>query len=147
MAAPGRPLSELPLLSAAERSQLAAWNAETERERPAELLGATLPELFAAQVLRTPAALVALIAGEDGAAELRGAGRADGRRWRAGCGLWAWAPRFWRSRSSCRARAELIVALLATHAAGGFYVPLDPAYPAERLSFMLGIDSGAAVVT
>ena len=42
-------------------------------------------------------------------------------------------------------RAELQVALLATHAAGGFYVPLDPAYPAERVGFMLE-DSGAAVV-
>src|SRR6185503_15978790 len=42
-------------------------------------------------------------------------------------------------------RAELLVALLATHAAGGFYVPLDPAYPADRVGFMLA-DSGAAVV-
>ena len=61
---PQRSLSELPLLSAAERGQLAAWNDETRRERPQELLGSTLHGLFAAQVLRTPEA-VALIAGEE----------------------------------------------------------------------------------
>ena len=42
-------------------------------------------------------------------------------------------------------RAELLVALLATLEAGGFYVPLDPAYPAERVGYMLA-DSGCAVV-
>src|SRR5262249_43921376 len=41
--------------------------------------------------------------------------------------------------------AELVVALLATLRAGGFYVPLDPAYPAERLAFLVA-DSGAAVL-
>jgi len=33
--------------------------------------------------------------------------------------------------------ADLVVAMLATLAAGGFYVPLDPAYPAERLTYLL----------
>ncbi|KQV92897.1 hypothetical protein ASC87_27485 [Rhizobacter sp. Root1221] len=33
--------------------------------------------------------------------------------------------------------AELIVGLLATLKAGGAYLPMDPAYPAERLSYML----------
>ncbi|NJL19776.1 MAG: amino acid adenylation domain-containing protein [Leptolyngbyaceae cyanobacterium SM1_3_5] len=32
---------------------------------------------------------------------------------------------------------EMLVALLATLKAGGTYLPLDPAYPAERLNFML----------
>ena len=31
-------------------------------------------------------------------------------------------------------RTELVVALLATLGAGGFYVPLDPAYPEERVA-------------
>ncbi len=40
---------------------------------------------------------------------------------------------------------EMIVAVLGTLRAGGVYVPLDPAYPADRLAYMLE-DSGARVV-
>ena len=41
--------------------------------------------------------------------------------------------------------ADLVATLLAVLKTGAAYVPLDPAYPAERLSFMLA-DSAAAVV-
>ncbi|AJQ94155.1 non-ribosomal peptide synthetase [Gynuella sunshinyii] len=40
---------------------------------------------------------------------------------------------------------ELIIALLAVWKAGAAYVPLDPAYPAERIDFMVQ-DSGVALV-
>ena len=32
---------------------------------------------------------------------------------------------------------DMMVALLAIHKAGGAYLPLDPAYPAERIAFMV----------
>jgi amino acid adenylation domain-containing protein/non-ribosomal peptide synthase protein (TIGR01720 family)/FkbM family methyltransferase len=41
--------------------------------------------------------------------------------------------------------SHLAVAVLAVLRAGGFYVPVDPAYPAERIAFVLD-DSRAAVV-
>ncbi|HYX24727.1 MAG TPA: amino acid adenylation domain-containing protein, partial [Thermoanaerobaculia bacterium] len=40
---------------------------------------------------------------------------------------------------------EMVVSLLAVLKAGGAYLPLDPSYPHERLSFMLR-DGGAAVL-
>ena len=40
---------------------------------------------------------------------------------------------------------EMVVAVLAVWLAGAAYLPLDPAYPAERLAFMLA-DSRASVV-
>ncbi len=41
--------------------------------------------------------------------------------------------------------ADLLIALLAILKCGAAYIPLDPAYPADRLNFMLN-DSGAAVL-
>jgi amino acid adenylation domain-containing protein len=42
---------------------------------------------------------------------------------------------------------ELLVTLLATMQAGGAYIPMDPAYPAERLRMMLEDGRPAVVVT
>ena len=137
VADPEESIWRLPILPEAERRQLLAWN-ETRKEEPSE---SNLFALFAAQAARTPAAL-ALIAGEERlsygelqarTAELAGFLRALGVGPEVAVAIFL--PR----------RAELLVALLATLEAGGFYVPLDPAYPAERVSFMLA-DSGAAVV-
>jgi non-ribosomal peptide synthetase component F len=42
---------------------------------------------------------------------------------------------------------ELVVALLATLKAGGAYLPLDPNYPRERLSFIVGDAETGAIIT
>ena len=140
VAAPKVPILDLPLLSAAERAQLAAWNEEPfERERRES--AETLHGLFEAQARRTPEA-VALIAGEERLTyrELDVRSEALARSLRArgvgpevGVGI------------LLERRAEMVVALLATLKAGGFYVPLDPAYPAERLELLVA-DSGCALV-
>ena len=135
---PARPLSTLPLLTAAERAQLAEWRALGLGAAPP---AGCLHQLFAAQAARTPAAL-ALVAGHERlryaelarrASRLALRLRARGVGPEVGVGLFL-------ERS-----ATLIVAMLATLEAGGFYVPLDPAYPAERLAF-LAADSAAKVV-
>jgi amino acid adenylation domain-containing protein len=43
--------------------------------------------------------------------------------------------------------ADLVVALLAVLKAGGAYLPLDPAFPAERIDFMLSDSEATTVLT
>ncbi len=143
-AAPEMPVSTLPLLAPAERRQLALWNAESAR-RP--LAGGTpageetLARLFAEQAARTPGAtalvvgLTRLTYGDLAARVDRLARRLAAQGVGPEVGVALFLPR----------TADLVVAMLATLSAGGFYVPLDPAYPAERLAFLIR-DSGAAVL-
>jgi amino acid adenylation domain-containing protein len=132
VAEPERPAGDLPILSMAERSQLAAWNATGVRySEGAE--GATLPALFAAQADRTPEAVAVRFEGESLtyrelderssrlAWHLRGLG--VGPDVVVGVAL---------ERS-----LELIVALYAVHKAGGAYLPLDLSHPDERLGRMV----------
>jgi amino acid adenylation domain-containing protein len=131
-------LGDLPLLLPAERRQLLdEWAAG-----PGEpLAGACLHELFAAQAARTPDA-VALVHGTRGVTYAELAARAGGvaRRLRdLGVG-----PEI-RVAVCLERSPELIAALLGVLAAGAAYVPVDPAYPADRRRFMVE-DSGAAMV-
>ncbi|MEA2695279.1 MAG: hypothetical protein QOJ16_4666, partial [Acidobacteriota bacterium] len=140
-AAPDTPVSALPLLAPAERRQLELWNAESARRPAAAGPDETLAGLFAAQAARTPRA-TALVVGLERLTYADLAARADrlARRLAARgvgpeVGVALFLPR----------TADLVVAMLATLSAGGFYVPLDPAYPAERLGFLFA-DSGARVL-
>jgi hypothetical protein len=138
VARPEGRLSEIPLLSPAERHQLLVEWAMTG-EAPAR--GVCLHELFAAQAARTPDA-VALVHGIRTLTYGELAARAGGiaRRLRSlGAGP--------ETRVAvCLERSpDLIAALLGVLAAGAAYVPIDPAYPADRQAFMLE-DSGAAVL-
>jgi amino acid adenylation domain-containing protein len=129
VAAPGRRISDLPLLTAAEREQLLDWGRATARDLPV----ATLPELFAAQVARTPGD-VAVVLG-DRSLTYTGLDRranALAHRLRAlGVG-----PEV-RVALCVQRSLEMVIALLAILKAGGAYVPLDPAYPPDRLEGML----------
>jgi amino acid adenylation domain-containing protein len=140
LAAPACRLSDLPLLTAAERAQLAALN-DAAMAPGADAAFMPVHLQFAAWAARRPAAL-AVAAGpvELTYGELA---RRAGELARTLRGLGV-------GRESVVAllterSPEMVVASLAVLAAGGAYLPLDPAYPRERLMFMLG-DSGARVL-
>ncbi|WP_051112543.1 non-ribosomal peptide synthetase [Nonomuraea coxensis] len=135
---PGTRLSELPLMTAAERHELlTGWNG-TAAAYPER----TLHELVAEQAARTPGAVA--VRAPDGEeltyAELDArAGALAGRLAAAGV-------RAETCVALCLPRGvPQVVALLAVLRAGGCYLPLDAAYPVERLAYLLA-DSGAALL-
>ncbi|HEX7181365.1 MAG TPA: non-ribosomal peptide synthase/polyketide synthase, partial [Thermoanaerobaculia bacterium] len=134
---PERSVWDLPLLPERERRQLLAWN-QTRTEYPRE---ATIHGLFAEQAERTPDAVA--VVGEEGDRtyrELRLRAGLLARRLR-GLGVGPETP-----VGLCVERSPaLIEGMLGILEAGGFYVPLDPAYPAERLRSILA-DTGARVL-
>ncbi|HEU4324676.1 MAG TPA: condensation domain-containing protein, partial [Roseiflexaceae bacterium] len=137
VADPALPIARLPLLTEAERRQLAGWNA-TAQPFPQDLCFHTA---FEAQVERAPDAL-ALVAGGEQLTfrELNARANRLAHHLRAlGVG-----PETLVGLSVERS-AELVVGLLAVLKAGGAYLPLDPTYPAERLRLMIE-DAGVAVL-
>ncbi|MEA2693900.1 MAG: hypothetical protein QOJ16_3287, partial [Acidobacteriota bacterium] len=139
VATPEGLLSELPLLSPAERQQIQEWRGERSRY-PRE---STLPDLFAEQAANAPDA-VALVGGEESlsygelaarvlrlAARLRGLGVGP----EVPVGLFL-------ERSPA-----MVVATLAVLEAGGAYVPLDPGHPAERLAGLLAATEVPVLLT
>jgi amino acid adenylation domain-containing protein len=138
VAAPDRRVSDLALLTEAERRQLLVEGAGARAEYPTRLC---VHELFERQAAATPdaPALEAegrrLSYGELNARAnqlahyLRELGVAPGGR----VGL------------LMERGAAFVVGMFGIFKAGGVYVPLEPTYPPERLAFMLA-DSGAGVV-
>ncbi|WP_410586711.1 non-ribosomal peptide synthetase [Amycolatopsis sp. lyj-23] len=136
VADPAAPVSTLPMLSAAELEDATRW----ADGGPAA--GRTRAhELFRAQVARTPDA----IAVRCGATEVTYR-ELDSRSNRLAWQLRGLGVRAETLVGVCLDRTpDLVVALLAVLKAGGGYLPLDPAYPAGRLTAMLA-DSGAGIV-
>ena len=137
VADPERAIGRLDILGADERRTiLREWNA-TARAVP----GATLPELFAAQVARTPEADAVVF--ED---ERLSYGELDARSSRLAHHLRALGVGPEVVVGLCIERSlAMLVGLVGILKAGGAYLPLDPDYPPERLAFMLA-DAGAPVL-
>jgi amino acid adenylation domain-containing protein len=128
VAGPGRPVSQLELLSEPERHQLLGQWSEGGTVPP----GADIGELIEAQARARPDA-VAVVCGEVllNYAELhdRASDLARYLRWRGVGPDVAVGVSLERSE-------QLVIALLAILRAGGVYVPLDPAAPAERIRYV-----------
>jgi non-ribosomal peptide synthetase component F len=133
-------LSKLPMMSEAELHQLVVeWNA-TESEYPADQC---IHELFEAQAERTPDATA--VVHEDRSMSY---GELNAAANRLAHYLINLGVRTDDRIAICMERSlEMIVALLAVLKAGGGYVPLDPAYPAERLAYVLEDSEPLAVLT
>jgi natural product biosynthesis luciferase-like monooxygenase protein/amino acid adenylation domain-containing protein len=135
---PDLPVGRLPLLGEAESHHLVSVLNDTAAPAPAEPL---VHRQFEAQVDRTPEAEAVVF--RDRSLTFRGlddqANQLAHRLRRLGVGP--------EDRVGlCLERSlEMVVALLAIHKAGAAYVPLDPAYPRDRLAYMLE-DSGARVL-
>ncbi len=130
--------SQIPILTRTEREQLVAGLNETDRDYPKER---TVVDLIRQQVVRRPNAeavryeKVGLTYEELDTISTRLARHLQS----LGVGSESLV-------GVCIERGlEMVVGFLAVLKAGGAYLPLDPAFPAERLRYMLE-DSGARVL-
>jgi amino acid adenylation domain-containing protein/non-ribosomal peptide synthase protein (TIGR01720 family) len=136
---PNRRLAELSLLTEAERHQLLVeWN-DTKLAVPS----VALPELFEAQVTRTPDAVAVVCEGTElSYRELNERANQLARLLtERGTG-----PEQFVALALPRS-TQMIVALLAVLKSGAAYLPIDPAYPAERIAFMLEDAQPALLLT
>jgi amino acid adenylation domain-containing protein len=139
LADPAARVGELPLLSPPERAQLLReWN---DTARQAGAATPCLHELLEAAADRAPAARALAWRGEETTR-----GELDRRANQVAHHLRALGVRPETRVGICMERSPaMVTAMLAVLKAGGAYLPLDPAYPRERLELMLE-DSGALLV-
>ena len=136
---PTRRIAELPMVLTSEHKQLWQWN-QTQTDYPRNLC---LHQLFEQQVAKTPNA-IALVCGQQKLSYQELNARANQ------------LAHFLKARGIgsetlvgiCMERtADMVVALLAILKAGGAYIPLDPAYPEERLAFILQDAQASLILT
>ncbi|WP_338426260.1 amino acid adenylation domain-containing protein [Sphingopyxis kveilinensis] len=135
---PDRPIWSLPMLLPTETKALADWN-DTEDTAQAEMCH----RLFERQAALSLDA-VALVAGDEKItyAQLNSRANILARR------LIAHGVVPGSRVAICIERGvDMIVALIATLKAGAAYVPIDPAYPKERIAFMAADARVALVLT
>ncbi|MBM7173307.1 amino acid adenylation domain-containing protein, partial [Streptomyces sp. G44] len=137
VADPDQPLGRIAVLTGQERRQvLGEWN-----DTAVEVTDATLPALFQAQAARTPGRPAVLASDAD-----LSYGELNERANRLAHHLIARGvgPEQFVALALPRT-AQTMVALLAVLKAGAAYLPVDPAYPADRIAHLLR-DAGPALV-
>ena len=134
-----RPISELPLLSATQRSQLLEDFNRTDADYPY----ACLHELLSARA-RERAQHTAVTCGERSLTYAELEQRANRlARFLSDLGV---GPEVLVGIAVSRS-VDMLVGLLGVLKAGGAYVPVDPTYPAERQEFMLRSAQASVVLT
>ncbi len=137
---PDRPVNEVPLLSSTERQHLLVqWN-DTAAAYP---LDRRIHQLFEEQVARTPGA-VAVQFGNESVTYRELNHRAD----QLAMHLARWGVEPGSLVGVCLDRSlQMIVAVLGILKAGAAYLPLDPAFPGDRLSLMVSDAEVSAVLS
>jgi amino acid adenylation domain-containing protein len=138
--APGRSLSTLPMLSEPELHQVVQeWGGAPA----AGSCSACLHEIFAERARLAPEA-VALTC----ESEVLSYGALDRRANRLAHRLLAWGIGRGSRIGLCVERSlDLVIGILGILKAGAAYVPLDPAYPRERLAFLMEDSGTEALLT
>nr|WP_256672636.1 non-ribosomal peptide synthetase [Pseudomonas sp. C1C7] len=136
---PQRPVRQLNILPASERTLLLrTWNA-TDASSPDHLC---IHHLFEAQVARTPEAMALIFEGE-----ALSYGELNARANRLAHRLVEHGVKPDQRVAICVERsAAMVVGLMAILKAGGAYVPFDPAYPGDRLAYILADTSPVLVL-
>ncbi|MDQ3404301.1 MAG: amino acid adenylation domain-containing protein, partial [Actinomycetota bacterium] len=135
---PAAPLGRVDLATDVERAVFAGWN-----DTAVDVEDVTLPALFEAQVARTPDA-VAVVYGDEVLTYAELNGRAN--RLARELVRWGVGPERFTALAMPRS-ATLITALLAVLKAGGAYLPVDPAHPADRIALVLADAEPALAIT
>ncbi|MER8073186.1 amino acid adenylation domain-containing protein [Streptomyces sp. NPDC094034] len=136
---PDAAIRSVSVVGAEERHRiLTDWNATA-----CDVPYGTLPELFQAQVARTPGAVAVVCGGvELSYAELNARANRLARHL-VGCGA---GPERLVAVALPRS-VDLVVALLAVLKSGSGYVPVDPEYPADRIAYILADAEPVVVLT
>ncbi|OPF80196.1 non-ribosomal peptide synthetase [Streptomyces antioxidans] len=136
---PERRLDELPLTGEAETRGILDRFSGPVSAAP----DAVLPALFEARAARTPDAVAVM--GDGGPLTYRELNERANRLARLLIAAGAGPERF--VALALPRTPELVVAVVAVLKSGAAYLPVDPAYPAERIAFMLGDIAPDTVVT
>ncbi|MGW5153437.1 amino acid adenylation domain-containing protein, partial [Rhodococcus koreensis] len=135
---PRTPAGDIALLGADEHAALTYWNA-TDHDVPV----ATLPDLFDAQVGRTPGATAVVFEGVSLTYVEFDARVNRLARYLISCGV---GPES-RVALAMRRSLDLLVGMYAVVKAGGAYVPVDPDHPADRIGYVLQSAGPVRVLT